>query len=160
MKPKVHKCKNISHPFPVVAWLIMICQGMLPWMKNAFSHMCIQYGDYFYNIRFSGYEKMHKTEFLEVYELIESHEFEQDVDFDVFKEWISNFVYHKYDFVQIGGLLLKALGFISFNKIGYDFRKMICSELPLAFIVDFYGHKVEDSDDYDLISTWSALLKY
>lgn len=160
MKVKVHKCKNISHPFPIVAWLIMIFQGMKPWDKKAYSHMALEFGDYYYNVRFSGYEKMHRDEFRKVYKLIESHEFENDHDAFSFQKWMMQFANHKYDFVQILGLLAKSLGFIAFNKYGADFRKMICSELPLAFIEEFYGYEIIDSDNYDLNSTWRVLLKY
>lgn len=160
MRVKVHKCKNISHPFPIVAWLIMIFQGMKPWSKKSYSHMALEFGDYFYNVRFSGYEKMHRSEFRKVYKLVETHIFDGDCDVYSFDSWIKDFVDHKYDFVQILGLLAKTLGFITFNKLGADFRKMICSELPLAFVEKFYGYHIVDSDNYDLNSTWKVLIKY
>lgn len=160
MKVSAHKCRNISHPFPIFAWLIIIFQGMVPWRKDAPSHMSISYGDNFFDVTGKGCKEHSRTEFLKNYRIIESHEFDLDITTVEFYEFFDKFRGKEYDRLQIVGLLLKALNIISFNKIGYNMRKLICNELIVAYLAEFHGFKFKDSDNFDLINTWCKVKGY
>ena len=160
MRIQVHKCRNIEWVFPVLGWLIMICQGMMPWRKSSFSHMAIEFNGFFYDVSFSGFKKSSREDFLSRYKIVESHMFRDNISVTQFGDWVRDFHGMEYDFLQIYGLFTKAIRKVSVNTIGEDFMKMICSELPLHYIATFYGHKFIDSDDYDLHTTWDLIKRF
>lgn len=161
MKVVAHKCRNIEHPFPIAAWLIMIFQGMKPWDSDSYSHMAISAEDdnehLFWDANFTGVQKRNREKFFETYELIESIELDVDMTMGEFKAWASCYEGRRYSFIQLIGLLAKHFGLVKSNPIGRNLDRLICSELLLAFKVDNMNLKVKDTDDFDLISTWKII---
>lgn len=160
MTPYVHQCRNISHPFPIFAWLIIIAQGMNPFNKNSWSHMAISIGDKFFDVTSKGCKEYTQSEFLKNYRLVESHQIKADITTVEFYEFFDKFRGKKYDNLQIVGLLLKSIGVISFNTIGCDFKRLICSELIIACLSHFHSFKFKDSDNFGLINTWNKVKEY
>lgn len=165
MKIEVHKCRNILHPVPVLAWTIMLCQGMLPWKKESWSHMAMSIlfpsGErHFFDVSGEGCIRHTEASFLKKYRIVETHSLKQSRTFREFHEWFRLMEGRKYDKRQIVGLLLKVLGLFSFNKFGSNYRKLICSELVLNYLQFFYKFKVKDSDNFDLIMTWDKAKEY
>tara|TARA_R110002012_G_scaffold254101_1_gene433166 strand:- start:605 stop:1087 length:483 start_codon:yes stop_codon:yes gene_type:complete len=160
MTPYVHQCRNIHVKIPIFAWLIMIFQGMNPFNKNAWAHMSISIGDKFFDVTSAGCKEYTRDEFLKKYRLIESHQIKADITTVEFYEFFDKFRGKEYDKLQIVGLLLKSLGFISFNFIGNDFKKLICNELIIAYLAHFHSFKFKDSDNFGLIDTWNKVKEY
>jgi hypothetical protein len=71
--------------------------------------------------------------------------------------WLTDQKHKEYDRLQVLGLALKCLGFISFNAIGNNYKKLICSELILSFLETFMGKHVGDPDNWDLHMTWELV---
>ena len=162
---EAHKCRNISHPFPVLAWAIMVFQGMAPWKENSFSHTAISITmenseQRFFDVTGKGCKEHSAEKFLKNYRLIDTHEFKDCLTPAQFYEWFDKYRGRKYDGLQIFGLALKGLDLLNFSKIGHNLRKMICSELILAYLKDFHGFKYRDSDDFDLNMTWAVAKGY
>ena len=158
MKVKIHKCRNTNHAFPIFAWLIMIFQGMNPFNKSSWSHMVIEYDENYYDVTGKGC-RSHTRKFLESYRIIETHEMGRDLNNAEFQSW---FFVHKgvgYDYLQVSGLLLRGLGLITFNKIGHNYKRLICNELIINHMEVFYKLEVCDSDSYDLLDTWKEVIK-
>ena len=161
MKVTVHKCRNIIHPFPIFAWLIIIVQGMNPFKKDSWSHMALEFDGKFFDVTSEGCKESTKIKFLKSYRIVESHTMMDleltNVDFYSF---FNIYRGRHYDDLQIAGLLLKGLGLISFNTLGHDLKQMICNELPLAFVKHYYKFTYRDSDNYNLLNTWELVKRY
>ena len=160
----VHKCRPIYHPIPVLAWLIMIFQKMLPWKKNSWSHMCLSYHSQFHNeIYMDATSKSVRLapEFIykKRYEIVETVKIDIK-DSHGFYKWVESQLGKEYDNLQLIGIAAKVLNFISFNKLGRDYEKLICSELILNMIQRFKGANVIDSDNWDLLMTWALVKKH
>lgn len=159
MEIKVHQLRNIGHPFPLVAWIIMIVQGMNPFNKRSYSHMAISLtdsqGTYFYDASFKGVFESSKKNYRKTYKTIESvnlqHNFE---DKRAFLQWFDTHKGKRYDFIQLIGLLLKLLKIRSTNHIGKDQEQLICCELVLLLLHDIKYFDMVDSDNYDLLEVW------
>lgn len=152
-----------SHPFPILAWLIMIFQGMNPFSGRAFSHTAIAYWvddeRIFFDVTGSGCRTMDEKDFLIKYRVIKSRcKYIQTTEVE-FLDWFHSKKDCKYDRLQVFGLLLKALRLKKKNTWGGNFNSLICNELLLAFLVDFDELKIGDSDDWDLNMTWEAIVE-
>lgn len=156
MKVEIYKCRP-KMKFPIVAWLIMIFQGMAPWKKESFSHMAIRYDDTFIDINGGGFNHYGVEEFENKYKFIDKKEIEFGVDVRFFMAWIEEQINKKYDKAQVFGLMLKAFGFITFNSFGSNYKKLICSELVLSFLETFLKVHVGDPDNWDLNMTWELV---
>ena len=156
----VNKCKNISHKFPILAWAIMVFQRMNPFSKKSWSHMAIHYNGRYFDVTGDGCKEYTEVEFKKNYKIIETHYLSGNLSVESFYEWFDIFRHREYDYLQLTGLTLKVLGFLSFNFIGHDSRKMICSELILNHLKCFYSFEFIDSDNFDLLMTWEAAKKY
>lgn len=161
MKVKFHQCRNVEHPFPVVAWSIMILQGMKPWDKDSYSHMAISADDLFLDMTSkNGCQLNPKEKFNKTYKVVGTHELSKEITKEEFLEFFLEHKNKEYDRWQITGLALKMLGIISFNKWGDDLRKLVCNELLIAFLAKFNNFKFQDSDNFDLITTWNKAKEY
>lgn len=156
----IHKCRNIKSKFPIFAWLIMIFQGMNPFNRDSWSHMSISINDKFFDVTGDGCLEHASKSFFKKYRIVESHEISKEITDVDFYDFFNEFRGRRYDKLQIVGLLLKSLGFISFNKIGRDFKRLICNELIIAYLAHFHNFKFKDSDNFDLISTWNKVKEY
>lgn len=164
MKVYALKVRPINIYFPIVAWLIMIFQGMNPFSKKAYSHNAILFTD-----RYGVDRVIDSTvgdrvavsmdrDFFKKYKLIEMVEMPAPITMHLFNAWTRKIVGRKYDQLQIVGLALKVLGFISFNKLGGNYKRMTCNEVPLDYLRTFKGMEFGDSDNYDLNMTWDVVV--
>lgn len=161
---RVHKCRPKMY-FPILAWTIMLFQGMKPWKRDAWSHMAISYLSLtgiwkFADSTSKGVRDMPDFQFLRHYEIVDTVLININFRPEDFLRWYEEHEGKEYDSWQIVGLALKTLGFISFNKFGANYRKLICNELVLSLLVRFKGLQIGDSDNYDLNYTWDTLLGY
>jgi hypothetical protein len=159
---RYYKCRPKSHPFPVVAWLIMLFQGMLPWKKDSTSHRAMGFVDRLGNTMIidstgdNGVSESTVEDFQLKYKTIEFIEYEANINHGEFKSWRRKTLNKKYDQLQVLGLLIKRLfGFISFNTIGKNYRSLTCNEVFISFIVDLNLMKfhIKDPDNWDLLMT-------
>jgi len=159
----VHKCRPANHPAPITAWLIMLFQGMVPWKKESFSHLAISYFSTTHNHKFAdstakGVRDMRSKYFKKTYKIVETKRLNIPQDYDQFLMWFEEHEGKSYDKKQIVGLLLKALGLITFNKYGHNLNKLTCNELVLDLILWAFKRSVKDTDNYDLLMTWDEVL--
>lgn len=157
-----YKCRPKNHPFPVVAWLIMIFQGMAPWKKSSTSHRALgvlKRRNEIEVIESTGKHGVHVDsldEFKKKYEIVEEIGFRYPLGYNDFHKWERSVVGLEYDYLQVFGLLLKRMfGFITFNSMGKNFKALICNEVILNFMIHFKIMKdqVKDSDNWDLLMT-------
>lgn len=144
---------------PLLAWAIMFAQKMLPWDNESFSHTAISYisitGKWKYADSTSkGVNDISEKIYLQKYEIIDTIIIDISARPEEFMDWFETHEGKKYDSLQIIGLLLKALGIISFNKIGNNYKKLICTELVISLLSRFKKLEVSDPDNYDLLMTW------
>lgn len=164
MKVYALKVRPIYHSFPIVAWLIMIFQGMSPFSKKSYSHNAILFTDRYGVDRVidstvkgsvaisNGYA------FFKRYKLIEMVEMPAPITKHLLDVWTKKIVGRKYDQLQIFGLTLKILGLISFNNFGGNYKRMTCNEVVLSYLKTFKGLEFGDSDNYDLNMTWDIVV--
>ena len=158
MKFSYIKARPKSHPFPIVAWLIMMFQGEFPWNKNATSHRALGYWleESEWVLDSTGAEGVKdqlRVAFEKKYKIIEETVFELTLDPNEFINWMTEHLGKKYDRLQIIGLITKILNFVEFNKLGHDDDKIVCNEIVVLFFMEFLGLKVIDSDNWDLNMT-------
>lgn len=158
---RVHKCRPIMK-LPIFAWIIMIFQGMKPWKEDSWSHMAISYlsitGDWkFADSTSKGVRSFPRNRFLMRYIILDTKILDIKVRPEEFLRWFEEHEGKEYDSLQIVGLALKVLGFVSNNTIGNNWKKLICSELVLSMLSRFRGIKVVDPDSYDLLSVWELV---
>ena len=151
MQILILKCRPKAK-LPIVSWLIMFFQNMMPWKKESYSHMAINSGSRVYDISGKGFANRNINDFAKKYYIIDSLSI--NVPPFYFESWIRSNFDKKYDRLQIVGLLLKSLGIISFNRLGQDYKKLICCELIVSMLKELKNAKVKDSDNYDLHLTW------
>ncbi len=157
-----YKLRPTYHPFPLFAWLIMLFQGMLPWKKNAFSHMAMCFTDRdgessVIDVPFSGVRVTKSVDFHKLYSTVDLKARSFTFAYEDFYKWVDKHKDKEYDHLQIYGLALKMLGLNPFNKKGHDFDKLVCNEIIVSFLVEFAGLKIKDSDNWDLHMTWDAI---
>lgn len=147
------------HPFPIIAWLIMVFQGEKPWEKSSTSHRALKYwiGETEWVVDSTGAkgvkDQVLDPTFTDKYFIVDEMEFELDIDPGEFCDWIDSIIGRKYDRLGIFGLALKILGFVSFNTIGHNYRRLSCNEVMVHFMEKFRDLKVVDSDNWDLNMT-------
>ena len=151
--------------FPIVAWLIMIFQGMNPFKKESYSHLAIRYvgkDDRFYIIDSTNSGKVSvklESEFLKKYKIV-NLALLPGVKYESFKEWENSILLREYDKLQIVGLFLKCIGIISKNKWGHNYKKMTCNEVVLNYLEKNLNLNFGDPDNYDLNMTWDIVKTY
>lgn len=159
----IHKCRPKNHPFPILAWLIMIFQGKLPVDPTAFSHIAISFYSLTGNLMYldstsKGVRIQSEFHFKKQYIVVESETLvKEGVPRLQFESWVQGFLGLPYDKSQIVGLALKILGFCTYNKLGKNYKAMTCNELALAIIEKFFNRRIGDSDNYDLNETWEIV---
>lgn len=157
---EVNKCRP-RFKLPIVAWLIMLFQGMLPWKKTSWSHMSISYTSITGNKKFidatgaHGVTERIASRYAKKYVVIDSILFLIDANEIQFQHWVESQEGKSYDHGQLVGLALKLLGFFSVNTLGSNMRKLTCNELILSFLNEFKSANVLESDNYDLLMTWN-----
>ncbi len=165
MKISIHKCRPKDHPFPVLAWLIMMFQGMWPWHKKAYSHMAISYESISGRTKFAdstskGVRDMVSDVFLKKYAIVDSISIEISANYNGFIDWFETIEGFMYDKLQLLGLLARSIDIITFNSMGSDLNKLTCNEVVLSLLIHFKNLEVKDTDDYDLNRTWREACKY
>lgn len=150
--------------FPILAWAIMIFQKMLPWKPSSYSHFCLIYESETgrskcIDATAKGVRDRTSAQFFKEYKLVNFKTFEVDTNRQEFLEWYEEIEGRKYDMSQILGLALKILGFMSYNKLGRNYKAMTCNEVIISFFEHFYGVQVGDPDNYDLLMTWELTEK-
>lgn len=144
---------------PIVAWLIMLLQGMRPWKSNAYSHMAIMYVGCTGNQRVidargkAGVDDRIRNRFDSEYKVVNIERVEINAAIDEFKMWSEEQEVKLYDKASIAGMALKLLGIFKSNPLGHNWRKMTCNQLVLSFINKFFTYKIGDPDNYDLLMT-------
>ena len=161
MKIAAHTCRNIIHPFPVFAWIIMLAHRMMPWKKDSTSHMVLSVDDgssiRFYEMNFFGTQVSTEKDFLKIYRIVDSHTLpleETEVDF---LKWFKSHENKKYDYLQLLGLLIRLVGVTKVNKIGHNLDRLVCTEFCLDYASKKYEIEVDDSDNYSMINTWKMI---
>lgn len=153
-----YKARPTYHPFPIVAWMIMIFQGENPFNKRSTSHRALGYQimetDWVVDST-GGHGVLDQTfhEFELKYKVIEKITFTLDIDTGDFCQWVAAQKGKKYDRLQILGLIFKILGFITFNKMGKNYKKLTCNELVLNFVATYLKIPVGDPDNWDMLMT-------
>jgi len=144
--------------YPIVAWLIMLFQGMNPFDKNATSHRAMRYT--FNNRTFVidatkkyGVRDISEGDFLQEYTIVEHIYIPYQVEDNRFFAWLDELKEKKYDSLQLLGLFLKLVGLLTFNTIGHNFKKLTCNEVFLNWAETFLKLAVGDSDNWDLLMT-------
>ena len=161
MKVKIYKCRNRNKRFKylMTSWLIMILQGMNPFKKNSWSHMAMGFDGKYFDVTSAGCRERGDF-FLNQYDIVGTHELELDISIIEFYEWFNILRDREYDYLQLAGLASKVLGFVSFNRVGSNMRRMICNELVVSHLMKFYNLKIVDSDNWDLVMTWDKAKKH
>lgn len=157
---RVYVVKSRSRKFfPFIAWLIMIFQGMNPFKRESYSHLSIMFvsstGNNImldatgHSVRVRTYESWARDN-----KAVGGCELDIDCEFNTFLLWVESVLGIEYSKIGIVGLLMRSIGLFSTNKIGSNYKKMICSELVVNLIDSFYDLEIGDSDNYDLIMSW------
>ncbi len=158
-----------SHPFPIVAWLIMIFQGMAPWRRDSSSHRALAYSccrigelRVVDSTGSEGVQDRSYSEWSEQYRAVRKVTYATNkIDRLRFQEWIQEIEGLRYDHRQIWGLLAKQLlGFVTFNSFGKNFRALTCNEVVLSFLLHFglvSESDIGDPDNWDLVMTDNLL---
>lgn len=164
MKVYALKIRPLSHPFPILAWLIMLFQGFWPWDKKAYSHNAILFTDKYGVDRVIDSTTKNRVaisngfEFFKKYKLVEIVELPAPITQHLFDVWTKKIIGRKYDKLQLFGLVLKILGLATFNKIGNNYKRMTCNEVILNYLETFKSYDFGDPDNYDLNMTWDIVL--
>lgn len=154
MKVKVVCCNPIYLKFPILSWLIKFFQ-------EDYSHFAIEFGGFVLDATGKDVRLYNaETYFTHRYEKVREYEIDIDADFLEVLAWSKPLLNRKYGYFQIIGLLFIILGLTNKNPFGKDYNNLICNEIVLLFLEDFKGLEIEDSDDYDLVSTELILREY
>lgn len=134
----------------------------MPWKKDAWSHMSMSYDSEtgspkIADVTSKGCRDRVKPNFLTDYKLIETKTRAYDITRKEFLSWYEKNEGKSYDNLQLAGLASKVLNIVSFNRVGNNFQKLICSELILSFLVEFDNLEIKDSDNWDLNMTWDRI---
>ncbi len=143
---------------PFIAWLIMLFQGMNPFKKESFSHIAVSFVSITGNMlavdaTSKGVRVRTLANFLSEYKIVKGIDLDIDTDYPKFLSWLEDILGLNYDKKSLLGLALKALGFKKSNKFGSNYKKLICSEVPISLIDTFMDYSLGDSDNYDLLMT-------
>ena len=156
---EINKCRP-KVKFPIIAWLIMILQGMAPWNKTSWSHMSLSYTSITGNKKFIdatgtlGVTERIASRFAKKYTVIESMMFTPEINETQFQHWVESQEGKMYDHGQIAGLLMKILGLTTINVLGDNFKKLTCNELVITYLNEFHNADIFNSDQFDLNMTW------
>ncbi len=93
-----------------------------------------------------GFTEFYKHNHVEAFKILNA-----DIDLLDFQSFYEPLLGTKYDYKSIIGLMLKYVGLTSYNTIGRDKERLICSELVLLMLARFFEVDFEDSDNYGLI---------
>lgn len=151
-----------GHPFPIVAWLIMLFQGMNPFGRKAFSHMAVVY-------KYEGLKMVvHSTgskgvqieshqDFIKRYRVVHRNMIHIDTDAEGWYNWLSEVDEKAYDHLSILGHTLAYFGIKKASKYGDGLSRLICCELVIEMLIIFRGLEVIDTDVFDLNKTRKML---
>jgi hypothetical protein len=138
----------------------MLFQGEPPWKDSASSHRAFAYFDEFRKnwqvIHSTGKEGVNEDSFEEFekhYLFVKWIPIDIKINSGMFYIWRNNILGRKYDGLQLFGLFLKLIGFITFNSLGGNFRRMTCNEVFLSFCSQVLDQEVGDPDDWDMLMT-------
>lgn len=164
MPIEIHQCRPINYTFPWVAWLIMLFQKMLPWDPDSYSHLAGSFhsetgAKKSFDSTSKSVRDMLHTRFLKKYHIVKTKKIHIECTRKEFLKWLEEHEGKDYDNGQIKGLALKAIGLLTFNKYGSDYRKMTCNEVILSLLERFKTRTFGDPDNYDLLSTWKEVEK-
>lgn len=163
----VHQCRSTKF-MPVVAWLIMIFQGMNPFNKSAWNHIACSYIDEAGGLRFFdatgyyGFEERSSHTFAKTNHIIRSTYIEiPNKRVDLIR-WVNENEPKVYDKSDVVGDTFRLLGFKSHDKHGhgYNYKKLTCNKVPLLLLKDFRGIYNGDPDLEDLLTTWKIVKRY
>ena len=146
MKLEIVRCRS-KHKFPVFSWAVRFFQ------RANYSHFALVVDDRIVldssmrGVRFSWYNEYQKR-----YHIVGSDEL-RPVDLNQFINWSLPYLNTPYGKLQIIGLALIVMRLVKNNPFGKNAKRLVCNELVLLFLRDFYKIEVSDSDDYDLNAT-------
>jgi len=137
----------------------------VPWKKGSWNHMAIRIDTgrsylFFDAIGKAGVDIHDEDDFKKRYKIVAYSDIEIASPLKDFMKWANQYRDRQYDKLQILGLLIKnTLNFVSFNRIGHNERKIICSEIIILMLRQYKGLKVVDTDNYDLLDAKELVTK-
>lgn len=154
-------CRPIYHPFPIVAWLIMLFEKMMPWKRTSYSHMAILIDNEVHDSTGTyGVQQTRLSNFVTRYQIVKKVKIKMPVSPMDMIEFFHRHKGKKYDRLQILGLAIKNIfTFVTFNKLGHDKQKVVCSEYIVMFFQELLSYQTKDTDNYGLNDA-SALVRY
>lgn len=162
----VHQCRS-TKLLPIVAWLIMLFQGMLPWRKSSWNHLACSYIDEAGGLRFFdatgsyGFEERSAHTFAKTNNIVKSTYIEIPEKRVELIRWINENEQKEYDKSDVWGDFLRIVGLCrKHNHHGYNYKKLTCNKVPLQLLRDFRGLNFGDPDLEDLLSTWRIMERY
>lgn len=151
MRVKIHQCRRINHPFPILSWLIMLIQSI------NYSHYAIEYqsdgDDLVLDATSHSFREMSFAQWVKNYKITKTFVFNIDASEADVRKWANTHKGKTYGTLQVIGLLFIVCGLIKHNPFGSDNEKLTCNEAALLFLSHFRGLRLEDTDNYDMIDT-------
>lgn len=93
------------------------------------------------------------SDFLSDYEIKKTFQCSREINATDFVNWFNGHEGKSYGFGQLIGIMLKIFGFFKHNPFGNGAKRIICNELVVLFLNEFYDSKIEDIDGLDLNDT-------
>lgn len=153
MKVEIHQCFNHHVKFPLNA----LSKAIMGFQKTNYSHYAISYYHrgqrYFVHATLPVTKQWPEKDFLKVYTLKKTYICDLTGQKHAFMFWVAENLGKLYPFMQLVGIALRMLKFISKNPFGGGKAYLICNELVIIFLNKFYGAKIKDIDSLDLNDT-------
>lgn len=153
MKVEIHQCFNHHVKFPINA----LSEVIMGFQKTNYSHYAISYHylgqRYFIHSTLPVTKQWSEKDFLAVYTLKKSFTCDLTGHQDAFMFFMADNLGKLYPFMQLVGIALRMLKFISKNPFGGGKAYLICNELVIIFLNKFYDANIKDIDSLDLNDT-------
>lgn len=154
MKVKIYQCRSEG----VIAKLIRIIQ------KTNYNHYALSYEsitgeEIFCDSTAHGVRQMTSQMFRKKYRIKKMFLCEKEIPTEWFLSWFEKHLGKSYGFRQILGLFLKLFRIVKNNPFGAGKKRIICNELVVMFLNNFYAANVVDTDSLDLNDTEKLLLE-
>jgi hypothetical protein len=153
MKVHIHQCFNHHVKFPLDA----LSKAIMGFQKTNYSHYAMSFehkgSRFFVHASFPVSRQVPEKEFLAIYELKKTYILEIPNGRASFLFWLNGHLGKVYPFMQLVGIALRMLKFVKKNPFGKGQAYLICNELVIMFLNNFFGANIEDTDSVDLNET-------